>query len=193
MIEIAKVKVGIINDQIITWLWNFDGTVATYNGGFRVCKGIRVDIVAYKTRESDAVIIGITPLADNRKNILNIVSTVKLIADSRICLQFGQKILRMRDVFAPINVEKRLIVLTNNTLEDLESDVTVEFVEVLLSVVCKHRDRHGAHHGNCQQSSHEFLHCFFHGKAPFFFLPLAAPPLRFAQGGKGCSFVRSIA
>ena len=48
MIEIAKVKVGIINDQIITWLWNFDGTVATYNGGFRVCKGIRVDIVAYK-------------------------------------------------------------------------------------------------------------------------------------------------
>ena len=103
------------------------------------------------------------PFADNRKNILNIVSTVKLIADSRICLQFGQKILRMRDVFAPINVGKRLIVLTNNTLEDLESDVTVVFVEVLLSVVCKRRDRHGAHHGNCQQCGQQLFDCFLHG------------------------------
>ena len=51
-------KGGSINDQIITWLWNFEGTgVTTLKDGFRVCIGIRVDIVAYKTRESDAVII----------------------------------------------------------------------------------------------------------------------------------------
>lgn len=60
MIVIAIVKVGSINDQIITWLWNFDGTAVTYNGGLRV--SIRVEIVAYKARKSDAVIIGITPI-----------------------------------------------------------------------------------------------------------------------------------
>ena len=125
MIEIAKVKVGIINDQIITWLWNFDGTVATYNVGFRVCKGIRVDIVAYKTRESDAVIIRRCPVLHNIKDFLEAICVGKLAAEGRICIQFGQKILRMRDVFAPINVGKRLIVLTNNTLEDLESAVSV--------------------------------------------------------------------
>ena len=54
MIEIAKVKVGSINDQIITWLWNVDATGVICNDGFRVCIGIRVEIAAYKTRESDA-------------------------------------------------------------------------------------------------------------------------------------------
>ena len=181
MIEIAKVKVGSINDQIITWLWNVDATGVICNDGFRVCIGIRVEIAAYKTRESDAVIIGIMPCADNRKDILNSGSIFKIIADGSICLQFGQKIIRIRDVAAPLNVGN-LIVLTNNTLEDLESAVTVEFVEVLLSVVCKHRDRHGAHHGNCQQSSHEFLHYFFHGKSPFLFFAPCHPPA-FLCGG----------
>ena len=77
MIEIAKVKVGSINDQIITWLWNVDATGVICNDGFRVCIGIRVEIAAYKTRESDAVIIGIMPCADNRKDILNSGSIFK--------------------------------------------------------------------------------------------------------------------
>ena len=52
------------------------------------------------------------------------------------------------------------------------------------AAICKRRDRHGANHSNCQQRSHEFLHCFFHGKSPFLF---SAPcrPLHFAQGGRG--------
>ena len=77
------------------------------------------------------------------------------------------------DAFAPINVGNRRIVLTNITREDLESAVIVFCVEVLLSlprVVCKRRDRHGAHHGNCQQRGHEFFDCFLHHdlrKSPF--------------------------
>ena len=51
MIVIAIAKVDSINDQIITCLGNGDGTVATYNVGVRGCT-IRVEIVAYKTRES---------------------------------------------------------------------------------------------------------------------------------------------
>ena len=46
---------------------------------------------------------------------------------------------------------------------------------------CKRRNRHGANHSNCQQCSHEFLHCFFHGKSPFLFCPL--PPPAFCTGG----------
>ena len=182
MIVIAIVKVDSINDQIITWLWNFDGTAATYNGGLRV--SIRVEIVAYKARKSDAVIIGIIPLADNRKNFLNSgsvgsvgsVDRMKLSANDRSILQFFQKIIRMSDVAAPRNVGKRRIVLTtNNTLEDLESDVIVVFVEVLLSLPrfeCKRRDRHGAHHGNCQQCGQQLFDYFLHHdlrKSPFKF------------------------
>ena len=181
MIEIVFVNVDIINDQIITWLWNFDGTAATYNGGLRV--SIRVEIVAYKARKSDAVIIGIVPFADNRKNFLNSggvgsvgsVDRLKLSANDRSSLQFFQKIIRMSDVAAPRNVGKLRIVLTNNTREDLESDVTVVFVEVLLSlprVVCKRRDRHGAHHGNCQQCGQQLFDYFLHHdlrKSPFKF------------------------
>ena len=40
---------------------------------------------------------------------------------------------------------------------------------VAASTSCKRRDRHGANHSNCQQRSHEFLHCFLHGKSPFLF------------------------
>ena len=47
MIEIAFANVDIINDQIITFLSNFDGTAVTYNVGFRGST-IRVEIVAYK-------------------------------------------------------------------------------------------------------------------------------------------------
>ena len=59
-------------------------------------------------------------------------------------------------------------------------------VVLIVAFVSKRRDSHGANHSNCQQRSHEFLHCFFHGKAPFFSAPCR--PLRFAQGGKGVSF-----
>ena len=49
---------------------------------------------------------------------------------------------------------------------------------------CKRRDGHGANHSNCQQYSHEFLHCFFHGKSPFLFCPLP-PPVFLYRGGVG--------
>ena len=182
MIVIAIAKVDSINDQIITCLGNGDGTVATYNVGVRGCT-IRVEIVAYKTRESDAAIIGIMPFADNRKNFLNSgsvgsvgsVDRMKLSANDRSILQFFQKIIRISDVAAPRNAGKRRIVLTNNTLEDLESDVIVVFVEVLLSLPrfeCKRRDRHGAHHGNCQQCGQQLFDYFLHHdlrKSPFKF------------------------
>ena len=183
MIVIAIVKVDSINDQIITCLGNGDGTAVTYNVGFRGST-IRVEIVAYKTRESDAVIIGIVPFADNRKNFLNSGSVgsvgsddrLKLSANDRSSLQFFQKIIRISDVAAPRNVGKRRIVLTtNNTLEDLESDVIVVVVEVLLSLPrfeCKRGDRHGAHHGNCQQCGQQLFDCFLHHdlrKSPFKF------------------------
>ena len=85
MIEIARIKWGSINDQIITCLVKMEeiATTTTFNGGFRGCIGIRVEIVAYNARKSDAVIIGITPLADNRKNILSIFCLAKLVADGR--------------------------------------------------------------------------------------------------------------
>ena len=49
------------------------------------------------------------------------------------------------------------------------------------AAICrKRRDSHGANHSNCQQRSHEFLHCFFHGKSPFLF---SAPcPPAFCRG-----------
>ena len=83
MIEIAMIKWGSINDQIITCLVKMDviATTTTFNGGFRFCIGIRVEIVAYKTRESDAVSIGIMPLADNLKNIPSRVCIGKQRAD----------------------------------------------------------------------------------------------------------------
>ena len=166
-------KGGSINDQIITWLFNFEATgVTTLSDGVRVCIGIRVDIVAYKTRESDAVIIRSFPVLHNINDFLEAICVGKLAAEGRICPQFGQKILRMRDVFAPINVGNRSIVITNNTIEDLESGVTVVCVEVLLSVVCKRRDRHGAHHGNCQQCGQQLFDYFLHHdlrKSPFKF------------------------
>ena len=43
------------------------------------------------------------------------------------------------------------------------------------TIICKRRCYHGANHSNCQQRSHEFLHCFFHGKSPFLFCPLPPP------------------
>ena len=168
----ATAKGGSINDQIITCLIKFEATgVTTLFDGCRVCMGIRVDIVAYKTRESDAVIIRSCPALHNIKDFLEAICVGKLAAEGRICPQFGQKILRMRDVFAPLNVGNR-IVITNITLEDLESVVTVVFVDVLLSVVCKRRDRHGAHHGNCQQCGQQLFDCFLHHdlrKSPFKF------------------------
>ena len=171
MIEIAKVKVGSINDQIITWLWNFEATGVTCSDGFRVCVCIRVEIVAYNARKSDAVIIRITPFADNRKNVLSSEISFKVTADGRICHQLRQKLVRISDVAAPLNVGNR-IVITNITREDLESAVTGECVEVLLSVVCKRRDRHGAHHGNCQQCGQQRFDYFLHHdlrKSPFKF------------------------
>ena len=173
MIEIVFVKGGSINDQIITWLWNFDATgVNTLNDG---CRGsIRVDIVAYTTRKSDAVLIRSAPLADNRSSFLRSETSFKLIADGKICRQLRQKLVRMSDAAAPPNVGNR-IVITNITREDLESVVTVASVEVLLSlprVVCKRRDRHGAHHGNCQQCGQQLFDCFLHHdlrKSPFKF------------------------
>ena len=115
------------------------------------------------------------PFADNRKNIRNRVGIGKQRADAISFPQFFQKSIMINDVFAPINAGKRRIVLTNNTLEDLESDVTVVFVEVLLSLprfVCKRRDRHGAHHGNCQQCGQQLFDYFLHHdlrKSPFKF------------------------
>ena len=58
---------------------------------------------------------------------------------------------------------------------------TIDRKRVAASTSCKRRDRHGANHSNCQQRSHEFLHCFFHGKSPFLFCPL--PPPAFCTGG----------
>ena len=133
--------------------------------------GIRVDIVAYKTRESDAVIIRSCPALHNIKDFLEAICVLKRNPEGRIFLQLGQKILIIRDVFAPLNVGNR-IVITNITLEDLESVVTVVFVDVLLSVVCKRRDRHGAHHGNCQQCGQQRFDYFLHHdlrKLPFKF------------------------
>ena len=160
MIGIARVKVGSINDQIITCLAKGEGMV-TFSEGFRLCVCIRVEIVAYKTRKSDAVIIGIMPFADNRKNILNSVSTFKLIANGGIILQLGQKVRRIiSDALAPLNVGN--LIALNITLEDLETAERVVVLDVLLSVVCKRGYCHGTHHGNCQQRSHEFLNGLFH-------------------------------
>ena len=130
MIGIVFGKVGSINEQIITCLGlgNGEGIATSSNDVCRVCI-IRVEIVAYKTRESDAVIIGIMPSADNLKNILSSGSTFKLTADALSCLQLGQKILRISDdVAAPINVGNLKvfnIITLNITLEDLESAVSV--------------------------------------------------------------------
>ena len=166
-------KGGSINDQIITCLFKFEAIgVTTLKDGCRV--SIRVDIVAYTTRKSDAVIIGITPLADNRSSFLRSETSFKLIADGKIFRQLRQKLVRMSDAAAPPNVGNR-IVITNNTIEDLESVVTVVCAEVLLSlpiVVCKRRDRHGAHHGNCQQCGQQLFDYFLHHdlrKSPFKF------------------------
>ena len=175
MIEIVLVKGANINDQIITWLSNFEATGVTCIVGFRFCVCSRVEILADKTRESNAVIIGIIPCADNHKNILSSFCVAKLVADGKIFLQFLQKILMIRDAFAPTNVGNRRIVITNITREDLESAVIVFCVEVLLSlprVVCKRRDRHGAKHGNCQQCSQQLFDYFLHHdlqKSPFKF------------------------
>ena len=131
MIEIARIKWGSINDQIITCLVKMEeiATTTTFNGGFRGCIGIRVEIVAYKTRESDAVIIGIMPLADNRKNFLSRFGIGKQRADMISFPQFVQKIIRIiDDVAAPINVGNLKvfnIITLNITLEDLESAVSV--------------------------------------------------------------------
>ena len=170
----ATVKGGSINDQIITCLIKFEATgVTTLFDGCRV--SIRVDIVAYTTRKSDAVIIGIMPLADNRNSFLRSEISFKLTADGRIFRQLRQKLVRMSDAAAPPNVGnlKAISIITRNiTLEDLESVVTVVFVDVLLSVVCKRRDRHGAHHGNCQQCGQQLFDYFLHHdlrKSPFKF------------------------
>ena len=60
MIVIARIKVGSINDQIITCpvIGDLDDIAGSWNEGLRVCVCSRVEIVAYKTRKSDAVIIG---------------------------------------------------------------------------------------------------------------------------------------
>ena len=63
------------------------------------------------------------------------------------------------DAAAPFNVGN-LRGIINITLEDLESFERVVFTDALS--VCKRRDRHGAHHGNCQQRGHEFLNGLFH-------------------------------
>ena len=173
MIEIARIKWGSINDQIITCLVKMDVIATTFNGGFRFCIGIRVEIVAYKTRESDAVSIGIIPLADNRKNILSRVGLGKQRADGISSLQLGQKIIRI-DVAAPLNVGNLKvfnIITLNFTLEDLESAERVPCGDVPLSA-CKRRDRHGAQHGNCQQCGQQLFDCFLHHdlrKSPFKF------------------------
>ena len=173
MIVFAIVKLGSINDQIITCpaLGDGDHIAATWNVGLRVCVCSRVEIVAYKTRKSDAVIIGFMPCADNRKNILSIVSTVKLIADDRSCLQLRQKIGRIMDDAAPLNVGNLLIVLTNITLEDLESFEIVVGSDLLI-VVCKRGYCHGTQHGNCQQCGQQLFDYFLHHdlrKSPFKF------------------------
>ena len=176
-IGIARFKVGSINDQIITCVVKVEGMV-TYSGVCRICVCSRVEILADKTGESNAVIIGITPFADNRKNFLNSgsvgsvgsVDRLKLSANDRSILQFFQKIIRMSDVAAPRCIGN--LIALNITLEDLESFERVVFIDVLLNVVCKRRDRHGAHHGNCQQCGQQLFDCFLHHdlrKSPFKF------------------------
>ena len=87
--------------------------------------------MAYNARKSDAVIIGIMPFADNRKNVLSSGSTFKLTADAlRLALQVGpEKSSEFSDdVAAPINVGNLKvfnIITLNITLEDLESAVIV--------------------------------------------------------------------
>ena len=171
MIGIARFKVGNINDQIITCLLNGDGDhiAGTWNGDSPVYS-IRVEIVAYKARKSDAVIIGIMPFADNRNSFLSSEISFKLTADGRICRQLRQKLVRLSDVAAPLNVGN-LRGIINITLEDLESFERVVGSD-LLSVVCKRRDRHGADHGNCQQCGQQLFDCFLHHdlrKSPFKF------------------------
>ena len=182
MIEIARIKWGSINDQIITCLVKMDviATTTTFNGGFRGCIGIRVEIVAYNARKSDAVSIGIVPFADNLKNLLSSVSVgsvdkLKLSAKGRICFQLVQKSGRIiSDVAAPRNVGNLKvfnIITLNITLEDLESAERVPCGDVPLSA-CKRRDRHGAQHGNCQQCGQQLFDCFLHHdlrKSPFKF------------------------
>ena len=104
------------------------------------------------------------PFADNRKNVLSSEISFKLTADGRICRQLRQKLVRLSDAAAPPNVGKRLIVLTNNTLEDLESAVIVFCVEVLLSlprVVCKRGDRHAHTMATASSAASSFLITFF--------------------------------
>ena len=166
MIEIARIKWGSINDQIITCLVKMEeiATTTTFNGGFRGCIGIRVEIVAYKTRESDAVCIGIFPLADNLKNILSSVSTFKLNAKGRICFQLVQKSGSIiSDVAAPRNVGNLKvfnIITLNFTREDLESAERVPFGDVPLSA-CKRRDRHAHTMATASSAASSFLITFF--------------------------------
>ena len=68
---------------------------------------------------------------------------------------------------------------------------TIDRKRVAASTSCKRRDRHGANHSNCQQRSHEFLHCFFHGKSPFLFSAPCRPCI--LCRGEGCGLVRTIA
>ena len=104
---------------------------------------------------------------------------------------------RTSAVFAPLDVGEHgrlgCIIITGKDLVDLVGVTVFRCGDRVpgnsssagrAAAICKRRDRHGANHSNCQQRSHEFLHCFFHGKSPFLF---SAPcrPLHFAQGGRG--------
>ena len=174
MIGFAFAKVGSINDQIITCPVNgdFDDVAGTWNGDSPVYS-TRVEIVAYKARKSDAVIIRSAPFADNRKNVLSSGRIAKQFADG-ISRQFLQKIGRISDVFAPINLGnlKVINIITRNiTLEDLESFERVVGCD-LLSVVCKRGYCHGTQHGNCQQCGQQLFDYFLHHdlrKSPFKF------------------------
>ena len=170
----ARQRAILVLDQVVT-ASNFNRT-AVYNGLYRIGQS---DIFFDNGKLSFVACTGSNGGKCVQNSLLNSITS------------------RTSAVFAPLDVGEhgRLewIIITGKDLVDLVGVTVFRCGDRVLdnsssagraAAICKRRDRHGANHSNCQQRSHEFLHCFFHGKSPFLF---SAPcrPLHFAQGGGG--------
>ena len=170
-------NISSINDQVVTSSVKVDGVV----GGRNAIGG---KIGSYNLGKSSGFFIGCRPAAHGFDNICGGCGTGKGISKSGITLQCSQKSSAIY-TSAPFDIGNLalIVVLFGNGggknlvgIEAVTSDVSS-----LGAFYCKRRDGHGANHSNCQQCSHEFFHCFFHGKSPFLFCPL--PPPAFCTGG----------
>ena len=105
---------------------------------------------------------------------------------------------RTSAVFAPLDVGEHgrleCIIITGKDLVDLVGVTVFRCGDRVqgnsssagrAAAICKRRDRHGANHSNCQQRSHEFLHCFLHGEKLLSFLCPLLPPAFRTGGDRG--------